>query len=73
VKSFYLASSSTLLNENIFDLLVKEDVTEIKRIIRLLPDNESRGLTYLAKFKNSNDDSPLKVEVKKTERKEQIF
>lgn len=59
------ASSSTLLNENIFDLLVKEDVTEIKRIIRLLPDNESRGLTYLAKFKNSNDDSPLKVEVKK--------
>jgi PAS domain S-box-containing protein len=57
--------ASTLLSENIFDLLVKEDVTEIKRIIRLLPDDESRGLTYLAKFKNSNDDRPLKVEVKK--------
>jgi PAS domain S-box-containing protein len=57
--------SSELLNENIFNLLDQSDITEIKRIIRLLPDDESRGLTYLAKFKNSNEDRPLKVEVKK--------
>jgi PAS domain S-box-containing protein len=64
-ESFFNCSASGLLSENIFNLLAKEDITEIKRIIRLLPDDESRGLTYLAMFVNSQEDRPLKVEVKK--------
>jgi PAS domain S-box-containing protein len=64
-ESFFNCSASGLLSENIFNLLAKEDITEIKRIIRLLPDDESRGLTYLARFVDSQEDRPLKVEVKK--------
>lgn len=58
-------SSSELLKQNIFDLIAKEDITEIKRIVGLLPEEGNGGLTYLARFKNSNEDRPLKVEVKK--------
>ena len=38
---------------------------EVERIIRLLPEDGNKGLTYLACFNNSNDDRPLKVEIKK--------
>lgn len=54
-----------LLNSSFYDLLVKEDVTEIKRIIRLLPEDKDEGLSYLAHFTQTNDDQPFKVEVKK--------
>lgn len=54
-----------LLSENIFNLLAKDDVKEIKRIIRLLPEEGGSGLNYLACFKNSNVDRLLKIEVKK--------
>ena len=62
-----LLNSSTehLLKENIFNLLAKEDIKEIKHIIRLISDDGKGGLSYLARFKNSIDDRPLKVEVKK--------
>ncbi|MCK5700134.1 MAG: PAS domain-containing protein, partial [Cyclobacteriaceae bacterium] len=59
------ATSEHLLKENIFNLLAKNDIKEIKRIIRLLSEDGNSGLSYLACFKNSNDDRPLKVEVKK--------
>ncbi len=52
------------LNENIFNLLFKEDIKEIKRIIRLLSDGEYPSLIYLARFNNLNDGQPLKVELK---------
>ena len=57
--------SEALQKENIFNFLAKEDIKEIKRIIRLLPDNEGDGLSYLASFKNSSEDQRLKVEVRK--------
>ena len=59
------SSTENLLKESIFNLLAKEDIKEIKRIIRLLSDDGKGGLSYLARFKNSIDDRPLKVEVKK--------
>ena len=59
------ATSEHLLKENIFNLLAKDDIKEIKRIIRLLSEDGNNGLSYLACFKSSNDDRPLKVEVKK--------
>jgi len=59
------STSENLLNENIFNLLVKQDVKEIKRIIRLLSEDGNGGLSYLACFKGSNDERPLKIEVKK--------
>jgi len=59
------SASHSLLNDNIFDLIAKDDIKEIKRIIRLLPDHEGGGLTYLARFKQTDDSKPLKVEVKK--------
>ena len=59
------SSSEELLTENIFSLLASEDIKEVKRIIRLLPEDGKKGLTYLARFKDSNDDIPLKVEIKK--------
>ena len=54
------STSEILLKENIFSILAKEDVKEIKRIIRLLSEDGRIGLTYLASFKNSNNDKPLK-------------
>ncbi len=57
--------SSELLHENIFNLLAKEDIKEINRIIRLLSEDGKHGLTYLAKFKNTGNNRPLKIEVKK--------
>lgn len=58
-------SSKKLLRENIFNLLSKDDIKEIKRIIKLLSVEEHNSLTYLASFKNSIDDHPLKVDVTK--------
>jgi PAS domain S-box-containing protein len=54
-----------MTRKNIFDVLVEDDITEIKRIIRLLPDKKGEGLSYLARFKTSLEDGPLKVEIKK--------
>lgn len=59
------SSSDRLLGENIFNLFSKGDIKEIKRIIRLLSEEEQNSLTYLASFKNSIDDPQVKVEVKK--------
>jgi PAS domain S-box-containing protein len=60
------STTASLNGKNIYGLLLdKGDEKEIKRIIRLLSDNESRGLTYLARFKNSKSDRPLKIEVKR--------
>ncbi|MCG8309305.1 MAG: PAS domain S-box protein [Cytophagales bacterium] len=59
------STSEILLSENIFSILAKDDVKEIKRIIRLLSEDGKNGLTYLARFINSNNDRPLKVEIKK--------
>lgn len=59
------SSSEKLLGENIFSLISKDDIKEIKRIIRLLSEEEHNSLTYLASFKNSINHQPLKVEVKK--------
>ena len=57
--------SEDLLQKNIFDLLIKQDIKEIKRIIGLLSENAQGGLSYLACFKGTNNDQPLKVEIKK--------
>lgn len=54
-----------LLKKNIFDFLTREDVKEIRRIIRLLPEDGNNGLTYLAKFSGIANKNRLKVEVKK--------
>ncbi len=54
-----------LVGKNIFDLLAREEIKEIKRIFRLLPENGQKGFTYLARFNNSIGEKPLKVEVKK--------
>lgn len=59
------SSQERLLGENIFNLLLKDDIKEIKRIIRLLSEEEQNSLAYLASFKNTIDDQALKVEVKK--------
>ncbi len=64
-ENLFNSTSEKLLSQNIFDLLVNEDIKEIKRIIRLLSEDSNGGLTYLARFKKSNNDLPLKVEVKK--------
>ncbi len=64
-ETLFKTSSENLLKENIFNLLIKEDVKEIKRIISLLSEDEKSALSYLAQFKNSIDPRPLKVEVKK--------
>jgi PAS domain S-box-containing protein len=63
--SLFSTPAKEMTNKSIFDLLAESDITEIKRIIRLLPDKEGEGLSYLARFKTSTDDGPLKVEVKK--------
>ncbi len=63
--SLFNTSAEKLLNSNFYDLLISEDITEIKRIVRLLPDKKEEGLSYLARFTKMNDDRPFKVEVKK--------
>ncbi len=64
-ETLFKSSSEQLLKQNIFNLLIKEDVKEIKRIISLLSGDENSALSYLARFKDSVDTRPLKVEVKK--------
>lgn len=59
--------ASVLLGENIYDLVHKNDVNEIKRMVRLIPDHNNGGLTYLARFHDSIEELPLKIEVKKLE------
>lgn len=59
------SNSEKLLQQNIFSLLIKQDVKEIKRIIGILSEDGNNGLSYLACFKGANDDRPLKVEIKK--------
>jgi PAS domain S-box-containing protein len=63
--NLFRATAEEMTGKSIFDLLEEDEITEIKRIIRLLPDKEGQGLSYLARFKTSPDDRPLKVEVKK--------
>ncbi len=62
-----------LLNNNVFNLLEKEDVKEIKRIISLLTDSENSSLSYLACFKNCINKGPLNVEIKKLKIKHQKY
>ena len=64
-ETFLNSQSKELLSENIFNLLAKDDIKEIKRIIKVLSEGEISSLTYLATFKNSIDNRPLRVEVKK--------
>jgi PAS domain S-box-containing protein len=54
-----------LKSENFFSMLAEQDLKEMRHIVRLLPEHGHSGLTYLARFKNTNDDLPLKVEAKK--------
>ncbi|NJN27074.1 MAG: PAS domain S-box protein [Cyclobacteriaceae bacterium] len=64
-ENLFNTSSASLLNENIFALLISEDVKEIKRIIGLLGEESNGGLSYLARFKRPENAMPVKVEVKK--------
>ncbi len=54
-----------LKKENFFNLLYEQDLKEMRHIVRLLPEHGKSGLSYLARFKNANNDLPLKVEAKK--------
>ena len=64
-EALFKTVDKNLVGRNIFDLLAQEEIKEIKRIFRLLPENGQKGFTYLARFNNSNSEKPLKVEVKK--------
>jgi PAS domain S-box-containing protein len=59
------SSSEKLLGDNIFNLLSKDDIKEVKRIFKLLSLEEHNSLTYLASFKNSIDGELLKLELRK--------
>ena len=62
---FFHTTSNNLLSQNFFDLIADEDVKEIKRIVRLLPNQKSKSLTYLAQFKNNSVVTTQKVEVRR--------